>query len=107
MSSEIILSPDVVDHDIRGRYFNPAHGGVLFSTAHSAEHARSRTSSTGASSQPVRRAPCIWTGVNMFLSARSYHTGGVNLGLADGSVRFINDSVDVTAYKAPGQPQWR
>ena len=30
--SEIILSPDTDSHDIRGRYYNPAHGGVLFST---------------------------------------------------------------------------
>jgi len=101
MSSEIILSPDVVDHDIRGRYFNPAHGGVLFSTR-IPPNTLVPDQFDWCSSQPVRRAPCIWTGVNMFLSARSYHTGGVNLGLADGSVRFINDSVDVTAYKALG-----
>ena len=30
--SEIILSPDSIDNDIRGRYYNPTHGGVLFTT---------------------------------------------------------------------------
>src|SRR5688500_7047388 len=30
--SELILSPDIAAHDIRGRYYNPAHGGVFFST---------------------------------------------------------------------------
>jgi prepilin-type N-terminal cleavage/methylation domain-containing protein/prepilin-type processing-associated H-X9-DG protein len=101
MTSEIILSPDVVDHDIRGRYFNPAHGGVLFSTR-IPPNTLVPDQFDWCSSQPVPRAPCIWTGVNMFLSARSYHTGGVNLGLADGSVRFISDSVDPVAYKALG-----
>lgn len=30
----------------------------------------------------------------MLVSASSYHTGGVNAGLADGSVRFVSDTVD-------------
>jgi prepilin-type processing-associated H-X9-DG protein len=38
----------------------------------------------------------------MFLSARSYHPGGVNMGMADGSVRFVGDDVDVQAYLAAG-----
>ena len=32
MLSELILTPDVGSHDIRGRYYNPLSGGVLFST---------------------------------------------------------------------------
>ena len=29
-----------------------------------------------------------------FFSAQSNHSGGVNVGLADGSVRFVSDTVD-------------
>jgi len=32
-------------------------------------------------------------------AARSYHTGGVNAAMCDGSVRFIGDSVDRTVYQ--------
>jgi prepilin-type N-terminal cleavage/methylation domain-containing protein/prepilin-type processing-associated H-X9-DG protein len=36
------------------------------------------------------------------LAARSYHAGGVNVALADGSVRFVRDSVATTQWKAFG-----
>ena len=41
-------------------------------------------------------------GVNIFSLARSYHMGGVNVGFADGSVKFISNAVDPVAYKALG-----
>jgi prepilin-type N-terminal cleavage/methylation domain-containing protein/prepilin-type processing-associated H-X9-DG protein len=36
------------------------------------------------------------------VAARSYHTGGVNVCLADGSVRFISDSITFTTWQALG-----
>jgi prepilin-type N-terminal cleavage/methylation domain-containing protein/prepilin-type processing-associated H-X9-DG protein len=36
------------------------------------------------------------------IGARSYHPGGVNLVLCDGSVRFVGDSVDPTAWARVG-----
>lgn len=36
------------------------------------------------------------------LAASSYHTGGVNLCMADGSVRFARDSVDFVAWQGVG-----
>jgi prepilin-type processing-associated H-X9-DG protein len=38
----------------------------------------------------------------MFVSVRSYHPDGVNLGMADGSVRFISDLIDPITFKAIG-----
>ena len=33
-------------------------------------------------------------------TARSYHSGGVNLLLADGSVRFVRNTIDLAAWRA-------
>ncbi len=41
----------------------------------------------------------LWQG---HVAARSYHTGGVTLGLADGSVRFVSDGVDGVLWSAVG-----
>jgi prepilin-type processing-associated H-X9-DG protein len=43
-------------------------------------------------------APCGW-GIN---TARSKHPGGVNMALADASVRFIADTIDLTTWQCLG-----
>jgi prepilin-type processing-associated H-X9-DG protein len=35
-------------------------------------------------------------------AARANHSGGVNAGLCDGSVRFISDTINSDVYKAVG-----
>jgi prepilin-type N-terminal cleavage/methylation domain-containing protein/prepilin-type processing-associated H-X9-DG protein len=39
---------------------------------------------------------------NLHLAARSYHPGGVNVALADGSLRFIPDTIPFPAWQALG-----
>lgn len=101
MISELILSPDTTSHDIRGRYHNPAHGGVLFSTRLPPNNMVPDQFNWCADA-PVKRAPCIWTGTNMFVSVRSYHPAGVNMGYADGSVRYVGNSIDPAVFLAIG-----
>jgi prepilin-type N-terminal cleavage/methylation domain-containing protein/prepilin-type processing-associated H-X9-DG protein len=101
MISELLLSPDVGSHDIRGRYYNPAHGGVLFSTRVT-PNTLVPDRLNWCSNNPIPQAPCIYTGENMFVSVRSNHPGGVNLALADGSVRYLSDNIDAVLYRAIG-----
>ena len=43
-----------------------------------------------------------WGGVGGAMSATSNHSGGVNVGMADGSVKFIKDTVALTTWWALG-----
>jgi hypothetical protein len=36
------------------------------------------------------------------MTARSYHTGGVHAGLADGSVKFVSNNIDLRVWQAAG-----
>jgi len=99
--SETILSPDTVWHDIRGRYYNPAHGGVMFSTR-LPPNTMVADQFNWCSPQPVKRAPCINTTSEMFLVPRSYHPAGVNMAFADGSVRFMQEHVHQTVFQSYG-----
>ena len=52
-----------------------------------------------AFSRPVRLPGYVAVG---YRAARSNHTGGVNVLLADGSVRFVRDSVDPVMWRGVG-----
>lgn len=55
----------------------------------------------------IPKAPCVgtYTAYNnraVIMSARSRHPGGVNVALADGSTRFVSDTVNVATWQALG-----
>jgi prepilin-type N-terminal cleavage/methylation domain-containing protein len=100
MLSELIISEDINGHDVRGRLFNPAKmGGLLFSTLYPPN---TPVADRLQWCQSIPRAPCIYTWKEINLSARSYHLGGVNVALADGSGRFIANSIDLATWTALG-----
>lgn len=50
---------------------------------------------------PCKQASDGWKGLWQH-SARSYHTGGVNLAMADGSTKFISNDTDLLVWMALG-----
>ena len=86
--------------DVRGRYHNVRHAGALVSTLYPPN-----------TTEPDRLnycicdpdyAPCVFTGTNVVVSARSAHPGGAVVTLADGSGRFIANDIDVDVWRAAG-----
>jgi hypothetical protein len=99
--TEIRLVPDEGSNDIRGRYYNPAHGGVFFTTLEP-PNSPLQDQFAWCSTTPPPYAPCIYTSENMFITARSYHAGIVNVCRCDGSVSTVSESVDLLVYNALG-----
>lgn len=65
-------------------------------------HTRTPNSALGDCLDSNNRAGDIGTLYAGHITARSYHTGGVNISLADGSVRFVRDSIDIVTWRALG-----
>jgi prepilin-type N-terminal cleavage/methylation domain-containing protein/prepilin-type processing-associated H-X9-DG protein len=53
----------------------------------------------GCDSQPQRRLGC-WNGGDGQQGAKSYHPGGAQAALVDGSVRFMPTTIDLNVYRA-------
>jgi prepilin-type N-terminal cleavage/methylation domain-containing protein len=99
--SELVLVEDTTSHDVRGRYHNPAHGGVFFSTLYP-PNTSVPDQFNWCSHEPPPHAPCIQSLSNIHVSARSYHEGGVNVCRVDGSVDTVTGGVDASVWKAMG-----
>lgn len=100
--SEIVLVEDTGSNDVRGRYYNPAHGGVFFTTLEPPNSALPDVF-RWCSANPPPFAPCVYSDVNAVITARSFHSGGgANLCRADGSVEFVSENIDRDVYNALG-----
>lgn len=100
--AEIIVTPDGTGHDIRGRIFNNAgSGGTLFTTLYSPNQTAAPDRVTYCLNT-IARAPCMFASTDKVQTARSYHTGGLNAALADGSVRFVQTGVTPATWRDAG-----
>jgi prepilin-type N-terminal cleavage/methylation domain-containing protein/prepilin-type processing-associated H-X9-DG protein len=98
MLSEIRVSPDVSANDLRGRYCNSWEGNSWFSTLNPPNSTvADRQNYQG---QSIVGAPLTTVGNDgtQVLSARSGHSGGVNVAMADASVRFVSNSINAQTW---------
>lgn len=100
MGAEIIVVPDTEAADTRGRHLDAVHGGTLISTL---EPPNTPTGDLSEYCIETLYAPCRpWAGHEIVHFARSHHAGGVHALLADGAVRWLNNSIDAGAYESLG-----
>lgn len=100
-------SPGGRNVDLRGAVLLPAVGGNMFVTLTTPNSATpdqivSCDPDIPANDPFKRRCTQNQTDGNTWASARSAHSGGVNGAMADGSVRFFRDSIDVRTWNAIG-----
>ena len=115
--SEIIMVPDATNSqnpgdsnaqywDTRGRLYNSLDGSeVLFSSGVVPNSTVPDYETRCNTFNPVPQAPCI-TSTNSagyyVTFTRSYHSGGVNAALCDGSVRFVSNAISQATFSALG-----
>jgi prepilin-type N-terminal cleavage/methylation domain-containing protein len=107
LCSEINLVPDRLTgagccegNDLRGRYYNSYFGDTMFTTLQPPN--TSLPDVTDLCIHLPVQAPCTESVSTAQHYARSHHPTGVNAGLADGSVRFIANSINPQTYLALG-----
>ncbi len=108
-------SPGGLNRDIRGALLCPMMGGNTFTTAFP-PNSKGTDVSQGcpAAGDPAAkpagdpmycvqdRDTSVTTGGQWQVAARSQHSGGVNAAMADGSVRFISQSITQATWSALG-----
>jgi len=100
LMSEVIMAGSDTDFDIRGDFLNDDRPCTQFMTINTPN---SGTDVTPYCLNNGRNPPCTTTGSgNSYKSARSKHTGGVNVLLGDGSVRFVSNTISSTTWRALG-----
>jgi len=100
--SEVIMARNDTDYDIRGDMMNddvPCTQYMTLNTPNSGTDVSPYCNGTTYPANP----PCTNAGSgNSHKAARSKHSGGVNVLLGDGSVRFIRNSIDLATWRALG-----
>ena len=105
--SNTLLMAEVVRGNVttenRGDIFNDDqnYAGSFFMTTNTPQSSIADILGTCVPTANPTYSPCT-VGTPGLISARSYHAGGVNTLMADGSVRFFSANVNLTSWQALG-----
>jgi prepilin-type N-terminal cleavage/methylation domain-containing protein/prepilin-type processing-associated H-X9-DG protein len=98
--SEIVSGPDK-SNDLRGEWYNDFGSGYVHMFGPNSK-TDSILSLPYCDDSKVFCDGLAGSWVNQHYTASSYHPGGVNVGLVDGSVGFANDQINLDVWKALG-----
>jgi prepilin-type N-terminal cleavage/methylation domain-containing protein/prepilin-type processing-associated H-X9-DG protein len=98
LMSEVIMARNDTDFDTRGDFMNDDGNYMTFEfMTINTPNGGADVTSTCIAGDPL--VPCS-NGPKMYQAARSRHTGGVNILLADGSVRFVDNGIPLATWQA-------
>jgi prepilin-type N-terminal cleavage/methylation domain len=98
MFSELLLTENTQDQDKRGDIYNDERCGGGFMTITGPNSSTPDVMYPGTCIN-TRDRPCTETEGTEYYAARSSHSGGVNVGMADGSVKFVSNSVALATWQ--------
>jgi len=93
--------------DTRGTWAYGVMGANIFSTL-TGPNSATPDGPWGCRNAPAEGMPCVQIGSpysEMYAAARSYHVGGVQGTLGDGSVRFFSENIDLLVWQGLGTRQ--
>ena len=102
--AEIIQANEDTDFDFRGDFFNSDVGAAQFMSYYTPNSGVDSVACLD--STPNVPAPCQYLGNAVpdgspaYVSARSFHAGGVMVSMGDGSVHFVNQHIDLSTWRA-------
>ncbi|MCA9091599.1 MAG: DUF1559 domain-containing protein [Planctomycetaceae bacterium] len=102
---KVVPETTTAHRDWRGRYWRADHNSSLFSTELPPNTSANDICRTCEASTTGFGLPgCTGSGTtgDQVIYTRSYHTGGVQVALADGSCRFVSENVDTNTWRAVG-----
>jgi prepilin-type N-terminal cleavage/methylation domain-containing protein/prepilin-type processing-associated H-X9-DG protein len=102
-ASEILVVPDnTTANDLRGRYCNSWYGNNNFTTFNPPNTTSPDLVGYQGISTVYAPSTTVATTSPAGLFARSRHSNGVNALMGDGSVRFVQNSINLLAWQAMG-----
>lgn len=107
LMSEIIAAVnDGSKYDVRGDVWSQRDCGFMF-LAYTTPNSKTpdQIKDSAACVSPFARNPPCTQVDDQFNAARSFHPGGVDACLGDGSVRYFKDSINVATWRALSTPQ--
>ena len=98
LMSEVKMNPRDTSLDQRGD-INNDQGANRFMTIDTPNHGTDNMDGPWCENIPVDM-PCANATAHDHFTARSRHTGGVNVAICDGSTRFVSDSISLATWQA-------
>ena len=102
LSNTVLVAETIRCRSLGTQWAYDKQGMMLFTTWATPNNSSEKCQGIDAGGKEVSGVSMVQANSSIRQFARSYHPGGVNVVKCDGSVQFVNDSVEQAAWRAAG-----